>query len=71
MTIRTSHKTNDEIEFLKKLGRGKFSDSHSVRTTSRRTLLQRYYEAALNRDDWGDIDHRRVLQYVRYELRAK
>lgn len=55
--------TDDELTFLQNIGKspkGRFS---------RPVLLKRYWEGAVKRDNWGDLDKWRILAYLVKEIR--
>lgn len=58
--------TQNEIAFIKHLGKGKWSvDSLAVKEAGRARLLALYLAGAEKRDNWDDIDRDEVLSYVR------
>ncbi len=60
---RLGHSTEDEHQFLDGLG-----GWSNRATTTRRQLLEGYYQAALHRKDWGRIDRTAILERCRFEL---
>lgn len=60
---RLVHSTEDEHQFLDGLG----GWSNSTNKT-RQQLLAGYYQAALQRTDWGRIDRAAILGRCRFEL---
>ena len=61
---RTYWSTDCEIRFVRGIGTGKWSKSHSVTKAGREQLLKRYKESCLNRTEWGPVDSGKVLKEV-------
>ena len=64
MRENTSWNTSHEVEFLKHLGNGKWSDSGFVRSRGRKEMLKRYLRATQFRDDWGAISRVQAVGYA-------
>jgi hypothetical protein len=64
----TGWSTREELAFLKHI-EGAQNRHSKGSALPRPELLRRYREAARRRTDWGEIDARRILNYVDGELR--
>lgn len=62
------HTTSYEIKFLEKLGTFAAQDCFAS-TIDRKTLLERYIQAAKKRVDWGKLDKQECLNFARAQLR--
>ena len=62
--------TTNEINFIKGLGTGKWSNNGNVMQMTRRELIRQYYYAALRRSKWGNIRKELVLRFCEQELSA-
>lgn len=63
--------TSHELRFLKGLGGWRRPGSHEKEIPKgerRRILLLKYREAMRTRQNWGDINPKRVMEYVDREL---
>lgn len=61
---RGSWNTTHEVEFLRRLGTGKWGKSGFVRSRGRKGMLKRYLQAAQSRDDWGAISKEQAIGYA-------
>ena len=64
----TYWRTDSELRFLKYLGTGKWVKQPRTCGLNRLQLLENYQVAALNRQDWGEIDIGKVMNYVAQEI---
>ena len=67
MREQSNHRwhTADELQFLKHLGRGRWSrESSRVKEAGREQLLRRYKQACLDRATWDTVDRGAVSEYV-------
>jgi hypothetical protein len=61
----SSWRTEHELQFIKHLGCNKWAqESGSVRSKTRRQLLQRYLKASSFRDDWTGISRVQVVGFA-------
>jgi hypothetical protein len=59
-----AHNTQDEIDFIKKLGTCRNGDQKS----SRIKLLKKYLNRCAWRDEWGQVDKNIVVRFVEHEI---
>jgi hypothetical protein len=63
--------TDHELKFIQQLGKWRANQFCPGRTEkTRRELLSNYLNACLQRDDWGEIDRKLVIEFVRSELKS-
>jgi hypothetical protein len=61
----SSWRTEHELQFLKHLGCNKWArESDSVRSKTRRQMLQRYLRASNFRDNWEGISRVQVVGFA-------
>jgi hypothetical protein len=61
--------TQKELNFIRDLGRGKYSSHLGVRRCTRADLLSRYITATKLRQNWGDINRAEAVGFAREILR--
>ena len=59
-----SHNTQDEIDFIKKLGTCRQTDQ----PLNRIKLLKKYLNRCAWRDEWGQVDKNIVVRFVEHEI---
>ena len=59
-----AHNTQDEIDFIKKLGSCRNHD----KPQDRKKLLKSYLSQCSERAEWGDVDSEQVIRFAKHEL---
>lgn len=61
---RGTWQTRNEINFIKNIGTGQYSQSVSIKLKTREEMLQHYINAAKNRRIWDGVDSQVVIGFA-------
>ncbi|MEN6299558.1 MAG: hypothetical protein ABFD51_06555 [Anaerolineaceae bacterium] len=60
----SNHKTKNEIEFIKNLGKHNIHNENYSGPKDKNTLLAGYLKGIEKREKWGEIDKEEVMAFV-------
>ena len=60
----SNHKTKNEIEFIKNLGKHNIQNENYSGPKDKKTLLAGYLKGIEKREKWGEIDKEEVMKFV-------
>ena len=60
----SNHKTKNEIEFIKNLGKHNLHIEYYSGPKDKKTLLAGYLKGIEKREKWGEIDKEEVMAFV-------
>ena len=60
----SNHKTKNEIEFIKNLGKHNLHNEYYSGPKDKKTLLAGYLKGIEKREKWGEIDKEEVMAFV-------
>ena len=70
MAIRSSYSTNEELDFIKNLGKHTLCKENYQGRRDRKSLLKGYLEGCSKRKKWGSLDSKAVKKFANSELDA-
>lgn len=60
----SNHKTKNEIEFIKNLGKHNLHNENYSGPRDKNTLLNGYLKGIEKREKWGEIDKEEVMAFI-------
>lgn len=60
----SNHKTKNEIEFIKNLGKHNLHNENYSGPRDKNTLLKGYLKGIEKREKWGEIDKEEVMAFI-------